>query len=410
MTNTGTGTWQPQLTALVAALVDVGALHTRAWIDAFSATPRHLFTPQVILSTAEGYRQLSGDDSADRDQWLSVVYSDDSLVTQHKPHAAGHTLPSGQPLRVPTSSSTMPSLMARMLETLDVHDGMRVLEIGTGTGYNAALLAHIVGNPQLVFSVELDSSLAHSAQEKIDAVVGKGTTVHAGNGLDGYTPGSPYNRIIATGSYHKVPLPWLDQLKEGGVLVMNLGRDRATAMGILQLEKVGPKRKARGKFLSPAYFMQLREPGQVPGLDARSQFSQNTRRPVAAKFSISRAEFDPTLLMDMQFAFLVSCELPHSSLMWIPEQEDIPFTLNLLDTESETIVRFRPTEEAGVWQVQVRGAIQTWERLFQAYQQWVKLGRPKMLDYVFEVDEEGGQLIKIPGERVEGQSATWVIS
>ena len=127
------------------------------------------------------------------------------------------------------------------------------------------------------------------------------------------------------------------------------------------------------------------------------------------KLSISRAEFDPTLLMDMQFAFLVSCELPYASLMWIPKQDDIPFTLNLIDIESETIVQFRPTEEAGVWEVQVKGVVQTWERLRLAYQQWVSLGRPKMADYAFEVDEEGGQLIRIPGALSRGKSPTWAI-
>lgn len=130
---------------------------------------------------------------------------------------------------------------------------------------------------------------------------------------------------------------------------------------------------------------------------------------VEATLSISRSEFDPALLMDMQFAFLVSCELPYASLMWIAGQEDIPFTINLIDTESETIVQFRTSEEAGVWKVQVKGLMQTWERLLQAYQKWVKLGRPKMTDYVFEVDGEGGQVIRIPGEKAEGQTAMCVI-
>jgi protein-L-isoaspartate O-methyltransferase len=224
MTNTDTGTWQPQLASLVAALVDAGALHTRAWIDAFSATPRHLFTPQVILSTAEGYRQLSGDDSADRDKWLSVVYSDDSLVTQHKPHAAGHTLPSGQPLQVPTSSSTMPSLMARMLETLDVHDEMRMLEIGTSTGCNAALLSDRRSGAKVVSIGLIDPDLVDQAQQRL-AGLGHSPTLPVGDGAAGAADHGPYDRIIATAAVPEIPLAWIQQLTPKGKILANLRGD-----------------------------------------------------------------------------------------------------------------------------------------------------------------------------------------
>jgi protein-L-isoaspartate(D-aspartate) O-methyltransferase len=387
---------------LIDSLKSEGALTSLLVEDAFMRVPRHAFIDYYYVhdatsTEAEQWRRIERPVGGDVTAWLEGIYANVPLVTAFDEAA------------MPCSSSSAPNIMAFMLEALQLRPGMRVLEIGTGTGYNAALLAHIVGVPQLVFSIELEFSLAYSAQQKLDSVVGRGTTVHAGNGLHGYNPGAPYDRIIATGSYHKVPLSWLDQLKKGGVLVMNLGRDRATAMGILRLEKIGPKREARGKFLSPAAFLQLREPGEAPGIDAMSQFSRYAHRPAAAKLSISRAEFDPTLLMNMQFAFLVSCELPYASLMWMPKQDDIPFTLNLIDTNSETIVQFRATEQAGVWEVQVKGAVPTWERLRLAYQRWVSLGCPKMTDYVFEVDDEGGQLIRIPGAISGGQSPTWVI-
>ena len=64
-----------------------------------------------------------------------------------------------------------------------------MLEIGTGTGYNAALLAHIVGDPHKIFTVEIDDALARRAQRILDQVVGEGITVYAGDGLRGYAPG-----------------------------------------------------------------------------------------------------------------------------------------------------------------------------------------------------------------------------
>jgi hypothetical protein len=68
--------WHERLSALVDSMIDAGDLHDKAWISAFTDTPRHLFTPHVTITTPDGYRELSGDDPADRDRWLSLIYSD----------------------------------------------------------------------------------------------------------------------------------------------------------------------------------------------------------------------------------------------------------------------------------------------------------------------------------------------
>jgi protein-L-isoaspartate(D-aspartate) O-methyltransferase len=156
-----------------------------------------------------------------------VVYSDDSLVTKAKPHAAGHMLAGGQPLRVPTSSSTMPSLMARMLEALDVHDGMRVLEIGTGTGYNAALLAHRLGAANVV-SIDIDPDLIDQARQRL-AELGHSPTLLTGDGAAGAADHGPYDRIIVTAAVPEIPLAWIEQLTPGGKILANLRGDLAGA-------------------------------------------------------------------------------------------------------------------------------------------------------------------------------------
>jgi Protein-L-isoaspartate(D-aspartate) O-methyltransferase (PCMT) len=99
----------------------------------------HYSLSRLISITESGSTTVSGADPAQQQSWLDQVYSDDSLVTQYMAHPSLMRA-RNQPSLVSTSSSTMPSLMARMLEALDVHDVHRVLEIGTGTGYNAALL------------------------------------------------------------------------------------------------------------------------------------------------------------------------------------------------------------------------------------------------------------------------------
>ncbi|MGQ0779178.1 MAG: methyltransferase domain-containing protein [Pseudonocardiales bacterium] len=120
----------------------------------------------------------------------------------------------------PPSSSSMPTVMAGMLEALDLQPGHRVLEIGTGTGHNAALLCHRVG-PQNVVSVELDPSLADAARRAL-AGLRLNPAVHAGDGSAGLAAAAPFDRIIATAAADHIPPAWISQLAPGGVILIDL--------------------------------------------------------------------------------------------------------------------------------------------------------------------------------------------
>ncbi len=126
----------------------------------------------------------------------------------------------GQPLLVSTSSSTMPSLMARMLEALDVQDGHRVLEIGTGTGYNAALLCHRLGSGKVV-SIDVDPTLVAVARDHL-AGLDYHPILVVGDGAAGVARHGPYDRIIATAAVPEIPVPWIEQLTPGGKILANL--------------------------------------------------------------------------------------------------------------------------------------------------------------------------------------------
>ncbi|MGH3928464.1 MAG: methyltransferase domain-containing protein, partial [Pseudonocardiaceae bacterium] len=118
------------------------------------------------------------------------------------------------------SSSTKPDLMLRMLEVLDVHDGHKVLEIGTGTGYNAALLSHRLGE-QLVFSADIDDDLVNDARLRLDQIGLRPTLVTA-DGAGGLPEHAPYNRIIVTCSVPAVPWAWAEQLSPGGRILVDV--------------------------------------------------------------------------------------------------------------------------------------------------------------------------------------------
>src|SRR4051812_44065439 len=116
------------------------------------------------------------------------------------------------------STISQPSMVAYMLEELEVTPGHRVLEIGTASGYDAALLAHLAGPTGAVVTVEIDPELASRAARRL-ARLANVTVVH-GDGHQGHEPGARYDRIIVTAGAARVEPAWRDQLVDGGRLVV----------------------------------------------------------------------------------------------------------------------------------------------------------------------------------------------
>ncbi|GAA3175758.1 MULTISPECIES: methyltransferase domain-containing protein [Streptomyces] len=234
---------------LVRGIERGGALRDPRWRAAFAAVPREAFVPVFHDSVLGGYDRLAGDDPDPlrRAVWLQGVYRDAPLA-----------------LRVDdegrlVSSSSQPSLMARMLEALDVTDGCRVLEVGTGSGYNAALLAHRLGDAA-VTTVDLEEEITAAARERL-AAAGYRPTVVTGDGALGCPSRAPFDRILATCSLGAVPTAWPRQCTAGAVILAPLGT------GLLKL-RVAPDGRAEGRFLPlPVFFVPLRTPGPAAGAD-----------------------------------------------------------------------------------------------------------------------------------------------
>ncbi|MFD0443998.1 methyltransferase domain-containing protein [Streptomyces indonesiensis] len=186
-------------------LVRTGCIQSKPWRAAFLSVPRELFVPDFTVRAQGGLHRYSQGDPA----WLAAAYQDVSLLTQFDQDGTA------------TSSSTQPSLMAEMLEALDVRDGDTVLEIGAGTGYNAALLSHRLG-PDHVVTVDVDPDLVAAAKTRLRSA-GYEPTLVAGDGMAGYSKRAPYDRLLATCGVGRIPTPWRDQLRPGGVIVANIG-------------------------------------------------------------------------------------------------------------------------------------------------------------------------------------------
>ncbi|MCI0686898.1 MAG: methyltransferase domain-containing protein [Sporichthyaceae bacterium] len=185
------------------------------WYGPIAATPRHLLVPRWW---ERGWQQPEWelcDGPADPAEWLATAYADQTLVTRVGPLHADHALSDDLPTGRPTSSSTLPSLVIRMLRHGQIYDGADVLDVGTGSGYGAALLGHRLGD-QHVTSVDVDPYLTKVAAERLDTI-GLHPEVTTGDAT-GRLPGS-YDRIVSMVSVRPIPPSWLAALRPGGRLV-----------------------------------------------------------------------------------------------------------------------------------------------------------------------------------------------
>ena len=171
-----------------------GYVRTARIEAAFQTVPRHAFLPNVPLRDA---------------------YDDRSYPTKISDGVA-------------ISSSSQPAIMAEMLEHVNPRPGERILEIGAGTGYNAALLAHLVGRTGSVTTVDIDEDIVAGARTHLSAASHPEVHVRCGEGTAGDAARAPFDAIIATVAIGDIPLPWIEQLARGGRLIAPL------ALGLVQ--------------------------------------------------------------------------------------------------------------------------------------------------------------------------------
>jgi protein-L-isoaspartate(D-aspartate) O-methyltransferase len=162
---------------------------SRSVQDAFAKVPRHVFVPEVAPAAA---------------------YRDEALVIKCGPDG------------MPVSSSSQPAMMAIMLDQLGLQPGHSVLEIGTGSGYNAAVMAAVVGPEGKVVSIDIDPELVARARASLAAAGYDGVTVICADGGFGDPDDAPFDRIIVTAGAWDIAPAWLDQVTAGGLLVLPL--------------------------------------------------------------------------------------------------------------------------------------------------------------------------------------------
>jgi protein-L-isoaspartate(D-aspartate) O-methyltransferase len=170
--------------ALVRSLADSGSVYDEHVLDAMRRVPRHLFVPGVPLDEAYG-------------DWPVPIGS-------------GQTI-------------SQPTVVGEMTEALELQGGERVLEIGTGSGYQAAILSILARE---VYTIEIVRDLGERAQKRLRELGYANVHVRVGDGYAGWPEAAPFDRIIVTAAPPEIPQALLDQLAEGGVLVAPVGEEQ----------------------------------------------------------------------------------------------------------------------------------------------------------------------------------------
>jgi methyltransferase of ATP-grasp peptide maturase system len=325
-----------------------GVLTDERWIDVFHTVPRHLFLPRFFVPEGNGWAAMARGDSG----WLRQAYSTNVLVTQldDDPSRWETARLDGPVTGTPTCSSSQPAIMAIMLEELRVSDGQRVLEIGTGTGYNAALLCQRLGDSH-VSTVDVDPALAESAKQSLNEA-GFAPACAVSDGAQGLGRKAPFDRVICTCAVSTVPLAWLEQTAPGGLIVTTLNRpigaglvrivadEGATGHGRV-LARNGQFMPLRAdRLTSPAVLLARR--AEDPGTTSRTALPLDSVLNPASRFAFYAG-------LELPGVVTIGNHLLHADGSWVQHREH---------------------------QVNQGGPRRLWDDVERAYTAWTALGEP----------------------------------
>ncbi|WP_405653869.1 ATP-grasp peptide maturase system methyltransferase [Streptomyces sp. NBC_00019] len=345
--------------ALAERLEASGHLRTGLWRAAVEAVPRHEFLRGGFFEPADSpgptaWRPVLPDDR----RWLGRCYDDASLVTQ----IAGTIAPRdirGEILREPTSSSTLPSLVVRMLEDLQVEERHRVLEIGTGTGYSTGLLCHRLGD-DFVTSMEVDPEVSTRARTALGQA-GYAPLLVVGDGLAGHPDGAPYDRLIATCGVTDLPYTWVEQTRPGGIIL-------ATLSGWLYSSElarltVGEDGIARGRLLDGQTSFMIARPQLPPPLGLLPDIEDGEERatPLAAD-----------ALDDWNTRFVA--QLAASRAQRLTLNRDGRTEHLLVDVDAGAWAAL--AQDGDTWTVRQGGPARLWDDIEETVTQWRADGAP----------------------------------
>jgi protein-L-isoaspartate(D-aspartate) O-methyltransferase len=395
MTETAAETAAPTATSAATAteLVDglasqlsaCGSL-TGDWRATFRAVPRHLFVPDLVWRHRAEHHDLQPIHRAEQPAaWWESVYQDNFLVTQINDGA----VPAGTARSVLsdvdyTSSTSMPSVVAEMLTALRAAPGMRVLEVGTGTGWNTALLAHRLG-ARNVTTIEIDPAVSAHAHTALAGAGYHAVTVITGDGALGHPAQAPYDRVLSTACVYQVPYAWIAQTRPGGLVLTPWATEYYN--GHLLALHVQPDATAIGHIVGRSAFMAVREQ-RVPRIRISDVVTAESEQHAAERRSTRHPRW---YVSSYDARAAIGIRVPRCKYRYTaPGTRDPDGILWLLDqwSGSWAAIHHQPGQD-GPYRVRYHGPRRLFDEVSAAYQDWKVAGKPPASSWRITVTQHG---------------------
>ena len=361
--------------ALAKELRSAGDLSAEC-ASAFETVRREQFVPDKIWVRPDyAEPHVPVDRVNEPEKWLSYVYSDRVLVTQFDDGATKWP----DVGRRPTSSASMPSVVAGMLTSLAPESDDSVLEIGTGTGFNAALLAEMVGGDGNVTTIEIEEKIASAARRNLDRAGCRWVNVDVADASTKVFD-DKFDCVIATAGVHvgQLPYSWVACTRPGGTILAPMRADLAS--GPLVKFEVGDDGTARGRAVRMRVgFMELRS-HRVRSLPLAELPSVN-----AGFISNSRINpFDALSNEDSRWALAVALPSCRYEIEEVTQyrRHEIAW---LMDPMSESWACVAPCSE-DMYTVRQFGPRRLWDEAVRALDWWKRKGEPPIEAWTWTVD------------------------
>ncbi len=366
-------------TTFVQNLAAQGHVSDPRWLSAFRDIPRDAFVPYFFQPHTDrpGWRLVRRPTR----EWAEKVYSMDALITQldGRDDAHGDTADGAV-----TSSSSAPSLMAVMLDALDLRDGHAVLEIGTGTGYNTALLCHRLGDSHIT-SIDVDPALVDHARQRL-AAFDYHPHLHAGDGRTGHSERAPHDRIIVTVGIAAIPPEWIDQTRDGGIIIVPV--DRHGRGGLLARLTVHDG-IAEGRFLPDCgWFMPTRSRHADAALKALREitYDHGTQRTTDLPIDAATDTQHPA-------DFFVALRTAGYSHLTFTPDDGSPQQTWLATADGSWACH--TTSDDGTHTVRQGGPTRIWDQIEAAHAEWHTLGQPTRERFRLTVRRDGTHTLSL---------------
>jgi protein-L-isoaspartate O-methyltransferase len=321
-------------------------------LSAFRAVPRHEFIETFFnrTMTRAAMQEWQAVYPCDP-EWPTAIYTNRPLTTSIDKNGN------------PNISSSQPDIMAKMIRSVHLQPGTRVLEIGTGTGYNAVILAHLVGKENVV-SIDINPILLDRAQERIERTVGIGVTLLNADGRNLPETLGRFDAIIVTGSHERFEPSWIRALETGGRIVFNWNKSFTKAM--LEAEKTNDGKLSGSVCDYRGDFMHLHDGNGV-------EWSSLPPQPLER---IGSLPFQNTLL-EVDFGFFLQIHLPHLTLHRYRKKGERYYAVK----ERNRVVQFFSSE--------IKGDVSLWEEIQAIHANFQEMKEPDPQMFSFIADEDG---------------------